>query len=86
MSKTVGFRVIAISHADEKNVFIFGAGVYKGRETSPIGFPNPKIELDNGDVVWGYQCWWGREDKVKEDFIGDRTVITVPIPIHEGEE
>lgn len=19
---------------------------------------NPCIELDNGDIIWGYQCWW----------------------------
>ena len=22
---------------------------------------NPKIELDNSDVVWGCQCWWAAE-------------------------
>lgn len=22
------------------------------------GAPNPKITLDNGDVIWGYECWW----------------------------
>lgn len=27
---------------------------------------NPKIELDNGDVVWGAECWWGPEDKIDE--------------------
>jgi len=26
---------------------------------------NPRIRLDNGDVVWGCECWWGPEDAVK---------------------
>ena len=20
---------------------------------------NPRIRLDNGKIVWGYECWWG---------------------------
>lgn len=22
------------------------------------GRNNPRIELDNGEIIWGYQCWW----------------------------
>jgi len=25
---------------------------------------NPRIKLDDGDVIWGYECWWGEADKV----------------------
>lgn len=39
---------------------------------------NPKIELDNGDVVWGYQCWWGPEERWPEIAKG-RTVHDVRI-------
>lgn len=39
---------------------------------------NPKIELDNGDVVWGYQCWWGPEERFEEIARG-RTVKHVKI-------
>lgn len=28
------------------------------------GRPNPKITLDNGTVLWGYECWW---DYVREE-------------------
>lgn len=28
-------------------------------------FHNPCIRLDNGRHVWGIQCWWGSEDKIK---------------------
>lgn len=24
---------------------------------------NPRIELDNGEVIWGYQCWWDYADE-----------------------
>jgi hypothetical protein len=27
---------------------------------------NPRIKLDSGKTVWGCQCWWGPEDKIKE--------------------
>lgn len=40
---------------------------------------NPCIKLDNGETVWGYQCWWGPEDKVKAS-IGDRKVNMVSLP------
>lgn len=27
---------------------------------------NPKILLDDGRTVWGFECWWGPEDKTKK--------------------
>jgi hypothetical protein len=27
---------------------------------------NPRIRLDNGKVVYGCECWWGNEEKVKK--------------------
>ncbi|HZK28051.1 MAG TPA: hypothetical protein VFD00_11015 [Thermoclostridium sp.] len=38
-----------------------------------IRVKNPTIKLDNGQVVYGYECWWANEDKVKE-MIGNRNV------------
>ncbi|OQA08597.1 MAG: hypothetical protein BWY67_01473 [Bacteroidetes bacterium ADurb.Bin397] len=67
-----GERVGAIESADEKVVRFYGYGVYAGEEVPPkevsefnfeLGLKNPKIELDNGKVVWGCQCWWGPEEK-----------------------
>lgn len=29
-------------------------------------FKNPKILLESGEVVWGMECWWGSESKVKQ--------------------
>lgn len=74
-----GERVIAIRNADDNSVYIFGEGIYLGKEISPLGFSNPKIKLDNGDIVWGYQCWWGPTERIKNEFIGSRNVVIVPI-------
>jgi hypothetical protein len=33
-----------------------------GTSPNPAARPkNPKIVLDDGDVVWGAECWWGLE-------------------------
>lgn len=29
---------------------------------------NPRIDLYNGQTVWGYQCWWGPADDMRETF------------------
>jgi hypothetical protein len=40
---------------------------------------NPRIDLDNGGTVWGFQCWWGPESKFDE-MVKGRTVVEVPLP------
>lgn len=39
---------------------------------------NPKIELDNSDIVWGYQCWWGPEERF-ETWLDNRKINRVRI-------
>lgn len=39
-------------------------------------FSNPRIRLDDGRIVWGNQCWWGPEDKIRQS-IGNRAVVMV---------
>ena len=70
MTRQVGARVGAMLGARDKTVRFLGYGVYQGDEVPPeniggfnMGFPNPKIVLDNGKVVWGCECWWGAEDQ-----------------------
>lgn len=29
--------------------------------------PNPRIKLDNGDIIWGCECWWDKEDDVRSE-------------------
>lgn len=74
-----GDRVGAICDANQQRVRFFGYGVYRGDEMgSPLPFPNPKIELDNGKIVWGCQCWWDAEDNIKQALEG-RTVELIDI-------
>ena len=78
----VGSRVGAILSAKEGVVRFFGYGEYVGDEippedTSYITWPNPKIVLDNGEVVWGFQCWWGSEERIKEIIAKNDKVIMV---------
>jgi hypothetical protein len=40
---------------------------------------NPRIDLDDGTVVWGCECWWSAEERFDE-FVGDREVVTVDWP------
>lgn len=39
---------------------------------------NPRVDLDNGSTVWGYQCWWAPEDGF-EAFVAGRTIVEVPV-------
>lgn len=68
-----GERIGAILKAKNDVVYFLGFGVYKGDEVPPedvggfnVGMPNPRLDLDDGQTVWGCECWWGSENKVKE--------------------
>jgi hypothetical protein len=39
---------------------------------------NPKIVLDDGGIVWGYQCWWCREGEF-ERFRGGRRIVPASV-------
>jgi hypothetical protein len=37
-----------------------------------LGHKNPRIKLDDGNIVWGCECWWGPEsvlDKIPKTSI-----------------
>jgi len=79
----IGSRVGAIQSSDGKVVKLFGFGTYTCNEVPPtsvggfnLGIANPKIELDNGNTVYGCECWWGSEEKIK-DMIKGLEVIEV---------
>lgn len=85
----LGSRVVALSHTDKTRVYIYGHGTYKGQEIPPpgtyvmgtdfneISMPSPKIELDNGKVVWGAKCHIGPEDGFNDYVVKGRKVITI---------
>lgn len=37
-----------------------------GKMVTEAGVSNPLIRLDSGKYVWGCECWWGPEAKVRE--------------------
>jgi len=72
MSRTVGQRVVAIRDGKDGVIYYFGEGVYAGDFQPPdsiggfnIGLPNPRIDLDSGQTVWGCECWWGPVDELR---------------------
>ena len=81
MSKP-GERVGAILSANDKVLRLLGYGVYEGdhvHEDEAAGIAtvlrseqakNPRIKLDNGDVVWGCECWWAPEARIKDQVAG----------------
>lgn len=86
----IGDRVGAICGIDkEGKLEVFGYGVYQGSSTTdgPLGeaLPNPKILLDSGEVVYGSECWWGPEDKVKAKIEGYQPNV-VQITVKEYRE
>lgn len=78
-----GERMGAILKADAETVWLIGYGVYDGRKPCPLlgDWPNPHITLDGGGEVWGCECWWGPEEKIREH-IGTRKVEPVDIAAH----
>jgi hypothetical protein len=81
MERKPGTRVGALLSMRELDggtvIEVLGYGEYVGDEipdeearglaekARQAGEPNPKIVLDNGDVVWGGECWWGPERKFR---------------------
>jgi hypothetical protein len=80
-----GSRVGAIRNEEDGKVYFFGYGTYLGRAPCPILYdiPNPKIQLDDGTIVWGCESWWGAEELIKARLAG-REVVVVPPRRAEG--
>lgn len=60
--RKIGDRIGAVLSANKETVNLLGYGIYAEDEIPPngilhiIGAKNPKLQLDNGKMVWGYQC------------------------------
>lgn len=88
---SVGTRVGAILSADQDEVNFLGYGVYEGEFVPDVdipgfpgllaemGIPNPRIRLDSGETVYGCECWWGEEDKIREKVEDGRKVNHVSV-------
>jgi hypothetical protein len=73
MSTPIGSRVLALLDVKDGVVHSFGEGVYAGDFVPPedigglnLGFPNPRIDLDCGKIVWGCECWWGPIEQMRK--------------------
>lgn len=77
-SANVGDRVGVIWGADsdhEIRIAGFGVRVEDSVPTGAVGWwaellkeahaPNPTIQLDSGEIVYGCECWWGPEAAIK---------------------
>ena len=75
----IGTRVTAISHTKDNKVYIFGYGKYLGEKPCELlgGIKNPCIELDNGKLIYGCQCWWGETNRVQDEIIKDKEIILI---------
>jgi len=69
----VGDTVLVYEPADCSE--LIGKGKYLGRVTLDVEeddsdqtaflFDTPKIELENGKIIYGYECWWISEKDAK---------------------
>lgn len=81
-----GERVGALLDEADGVVRLFGFGVYVGDEVPhekvaghgpwlrEADAPNPKILLDDGKDVFGCECWWGSEAKLRTLIAGKKVV------------
>lgn len=67
-----GDTVVVVLDADSrtKTVRSLGKGTYDGDvEIAMVpGIRNPRITLAGGGQVWGYECWWGSEERMLAKF------------------
>lgn len=90
MSANIGDRVGAILSQQGLTVYFLGYGVYEGdfvppADVNPLlnqGRKNPKIRLDNGKTVWGCECWWGPEERIKGE-LANPNLKVVEVDIDE---
>ena len=74
--------VILCVNKEKKEVYFLGFGKLLGYEipgeeagglavlTRAYKIPNPKIQLDNGKIVWGCECHWGNKKEML-DFVAE---------------
>ena len=78
-----GTRIMAVLNEDDKTIKLLGSGKYVGYYIHPqLNIVNPKMELDDGKVVWGCECWWGEEDKMKQ-MLQDRNKEIIKVDIDD---
>jgi hypothetical protein len=74
-------ETVLVFEPDDPKKFI-GKGTYLGVEQIDVeedksdkivtSFESPKIKLENGRIIYGFECWWAPEDTNKEESSGSR--------------
>ena len=93
MSTPVGSRIGAILKATQTTVHLIGFGEYVGNEVptaeaAGIGkimhensITSPKLVMDDGQIAWGCECWWGPEDQIRAKIEG---LEVIPVNMTEA--
>jgi len=79
--KTVKFLGYGVYEGDFFPEFATGSVadmIKENKREYDIELVNPRLKLDNGDTVWGCECWWGAEETMKKS-IGGREIVVVKI-------
>ena len=54
-----GTKVVIIQDCRKGGIATGQTGTYEGRfNVEGSGIANPRIRLQDGSVIWGYECWW----------------------------
>lgn len=97
MSRQIGERIGALLSGDSKSVKLIGFGIYAGDEVPPAdaggmaealnecGVTSPKLILDDGQIVWGCECWWDTESEIRRHMEGHE-IIPVNMTEARGRE
>ena len=61
---TEGMRVVIVEDCRPGGVATGQTATFEGRfAVSPHSFPNPRFRLQDGTVIWGYECWWQKAEE-----------------------
>jgi hypothetical protein len=98
MEYEAGQRVGAARNTNGGKIFLYGWGVYEGDhvpgEEAAVGLgkairargaANPRIRLDDGQIVYGCECWWGPEDQMRR-MIADGNLEVVEVSIAQDRQ
>ena len=74
----IGDRVGCYKFIDNEKILFIGYGTYQGMYPCKHFGRNhmAKIKLDSGELIWGYECFYGSEEMIKNLMMG-REVISV---------
>ena len=56
---TIGNKVVIVKDCREEEMATGQIGILEAGTYMPsLAWPNPRIRLQDGSVIWGCECWW----------------------------